>query len=192
MILSWKQMGCKWVKPDGVTTRSGTIWFGYPNTEGKSLREESKQRRKSFLLNAVSNMISLFWLWRPIRTTSTCWLVLLQGSLPQLSRDCSRGTHHATFERNFRISKSFAGKSTCGQARIMLERQEVYQQRLSDATSLSAKENSRKGKSRCFHPHPLHGDRTSRAAFVKKKNKVGAHERSRTSNRRIKSALLCH
>jgi hypothetical protein len=60
IILAWKQIGCKWVKPDGAITRSGTTWFGSPNIAEKSLREQLKQRRKSSLQNAVSNTISHF------------------------------------------------------------------------------------------------------------------------------------
>jgi hypothetical protein len=154
MILPWKQMGCKWVKPDGVMTRSGIIWFGYPNTEGKSLREQLSQRQKSSLRNAVSNMILRFWHWKRTWIMFMSSLALLPGSHPQLLRDCSRDILLDTFERNFLISKSFAGKSTCGQVRILSEQQEVYQQRSSDALSLNAKESSRKANRVRFHPNP--------------------------------------
>jgi hypothetical protein len=167
MILPWKQMGCKWVKPDGVITKSGIIWFGYPNIEEKSLREQLSQRQKSSLRNAVSNMILLFWHWKRIWIMFMSSLVLLPGSHPQLSRDCSKDIPLDIFERSSHISKSFAGKSTYGQARIMSEQQEVYQQKLSDAISLNAKESSRKANRTRFHPHPRDLDGTSRVPFVK-------------------------
>jgi hypothetical protein len=81
-------------------------------------------------------------------------LVLLPGSHPQLLRDCSKDIPLDTFERSFHISKSFAGKSTYGQVRIMSEQQEVYRQKLSDAISLNAKESSRKVNRARFHPNP--------------------------------------
>ena len=79
------------------------------------------------------------------------------GSHPQLLRDCSKGTLHALFERSSYISRSFAGKSTSGHVRILLEQRKVYQQKSSDAISLNARGNNRKGKRRRFHPNPLEG-----------------------------------
>ena len=47
MILPWKQMDCQCVKPDDVMTRSGIIWFGYPNTLEKSLRLSPNVKERS-------------------------------------------------------------------------------------------------------------------------------------------------
>jgi hypothetical protein len=83
MILPWKQMDCKRVKPDGAIIRLATTWFGYPNTEEKSLREQLKQRQRSSLSNVVSSMILLFWHWKPTKIMFMSLLVLLPGSHPQ-------------------------------------------------------------------------------------------------------------
>ena len=109
-----------------------------------------RQKRKKSLQNAVSNMIFLFWHFPRTGTMFMTSFVLLPGSHPQLLRDSSRGIPLDTFERSFLIW----GKSTYGQARILLERQEVYQQKLSGALSLSAKERSRKANRARFHPNP--------------------------------------
>ncbi len=167
MILPWKQMGCKWVKPDGVITRSDIIWFGYPNTEEKSLREQLSRKRKSSYRNVVSNMTLLFWHWKRIWIMFMSSLVLLPGFRLRLLRGCSKGIPHAIYERSSRISRNFVGKSICGQVRIMSERQEMYQHKLSGAISLNAKVSSRKANRARFHPNPLQGDGTSRVPFVK-------------------------
>jgi hypothetical protein len=50
---------------------------------------------------------------------------------------------------------------------MMSERQAVYRRRSYADTSLNVRGINRKGKRRRFHPDPLEGDGTSRAAFVK-------------------------
>jgi hypothetical protein len=167
MILPWKQMSYKWVKPDGVITRSDIIWFGYPNIEEKSLWEEWKQRQKNLFESVVSNMILLFWHWKRIWIMFMSSLVLLPGFRLQLLRGCSKGIPHAIYERSSRISRNFVGKSICGQVRIMSERQEVYQQKLSGAISLNAKASNRKVNRARFHPNPRHRDGTSACLSLK-------------------------
>jgi len=167
MIIPWKQMDYKRVKPDGVTTKLAIISFGYPNIEEKSLWEEWNQRQKSSSLNAVSNMILHSWLWKRIWIMFMSSLVLLLGFHPQPLRGCSKDTPHAIYERSSRISRNFAGKSICGQVRIMLAPLEAFQQRVSAVTFWNVKASNRKGNRRHFHPNPLEGDGTSRAAFVK-------------------------
>jgi len=95
-----------------------------------------------------------------------CSLVRLPGFHPQQLQDCSKVTRLGICERSSRIWGNCAGKNTYGQVHIMLEQQEVYQQRLSDAIFLNAKESSRKANMARFHPNPLKGDGTSRVPFV--------------------------
>ena len=149
-ILAWKQMGYKWVKPDGAIIRSAIIWFGYPNTEEKSLRGRLKQKPRSLSLNAVSSMTSRFWHWRQIRTMFMFLSVHLPGLALQPLQACSKVIPHDTFEKSSHISKSCVEKSTCGQVRIMLAQQEVFRRKSYTAILRNAKENNRKGKSRRF------------------------------------------
>ena len=162
-------MDCKWVKQDGAIIRLAIIWFGYPNTEEKSLpHQEWNRRQKSLLSSAVSNTISCFWQWKRTWIMFTCSLVHLPGFHPRQLRDCLKVTRLGICERSFHISRNCVEKNTYGQAHIMLEQQEVYQQRLSDAIFLNAKESRRKANRARFHPNPLKGDGTSRVPFVKR------------------------
>jgi hypothetical protein len=44
MILAWKQVVCKWVKPDIPTTQLPIIWCGYPSTDARYLQGTCKRK----------------------------------------------------------------------------------------------------------------------------------------------------